>query len=47
MMELGADRILFAVDWPFNSNKEGVAFIQNACDAGAQMTGHGDSHLAP
>jgi 2,3-dihydroxybenzoate decarboxylase len=30
MMELGTDRILFAVDWPFNSNKEGVAFVQNA-----------------
>jgi predicted TIM-barrel fold metal-dependent hydrolase len=30
MTELGAGRILFAVDWPFNSNVEGVAFVQNA-----------------
>jgi predicted TIM-barrel fold metal-dependent hydrolase len=30
MMELGADRILFAVDWPFNSNVEGVEFIRAA-----------------
>jgi 2,3-dihydroxybenzoate decarboxylase len=28
--ELGADRILFAVDWPFNSNVEGVAFVRDA-----------------
>lgn len=28
--ELGADRVLFAVDWPFNSNREGVEFIQTA-----------------
>jgi predicted TIM-barrel fold metal-dependent hydrolase len=30
MMELGGNRILFAVDWPFNSNVEGVAFIRAA-----------------
>jgi predicted TIM-barrel fold metal-dependent hydrolase len=30
MMELGADRILFAVDWPFNSNTEAVSFLQHA-----------------
>jgi predicted TIM-barrel fold metal-dependent hydrolase len=30
MMELGVDRILFAVDWPFNSNAEGVQFIRTA-----------------
>ena len=28
--ELSADRVLFAVDWPFNSNREGVEFIQTA-----------------
>jgi predicted TIM-barrel fold metal-dependent hydrolase len=28
--ELGADRILFAVDWPFNSNREGVEFMRLA-----------------
>ena len=28
--ELGADRILFAVDWPFNSNEEGVEFMRKA-----------------
>jgi predicted TIM-barrel fold metal-dependent hydrolase len=30
MMELGVDRILFAVDWPFNSNIEAVEFIRTA-----------------
>jgi predicted TIM-barrel fold metal-dependent hydrolase len=29
-MELGADRVLFAVDWPFNSNREGVEFVKTA-----------------
>lgn len=28
--ELGADRIMFAVDWPFNSNSEAVEFIRGA-----------------
>jgi predicted TIM-barrel fold metal-dependent hydrolase len=28
--ELSADRILFAVDWPFNSNQEGVQFLHMA-----------------
>jgi len=28
--ELGIDHILFAVDWPFNSNVEGVEFIRTA-----------------
>jgi 2,3-dihydroxybenzoate decarboxylase len=30
VMELGADRVLFAVDWPFNSNVEGVKFVRMA-----------------
>ena len=30
VMELGANHILFAVDWPFNSNVEGVEFIRTA-----------------
>lgn len=30
MAELGVDRILFAVDWPFNSNTEGVEFVRSA-----------------
>src|SRR5262245_43933626 len=30
VMELGAVRILFAVDWPFNSNIEGVEFVRTA-----------------
>jgi 2,3-dihydroxybenzoate decarboxylase len=30
VMELGANRILFAVDWPFNSNVEGVDFVRTA-----------------
>jgi predicted TIM-barrel fold metal-dependent hydrolase len=28
--ELGADRIMFAVDYPFNSNAEGVGFVRAA-----------------
>src|SRR5262249_16404921 len=30
VMELGADRVLFAVDWPFNSNVDGVEFVRTA-----------------
>jgi predicted TIM-barrel fold metal-dependent hydrolase len=30
MTELGVERILFAVDWPFNSNTEGVEFVRAA-----------------
>ncbi len=30
LMEMGADRILFSVDWPFASNTEGMAFIEAA-----------------
>jgi len=30
LMELGADRILFSVDWPFASNLEGRRFIDSA-----------------
>ena len=25
---LGADKILFAVDWPYEANKTGVAFLK-------------------
>ena len=34
VMELGIDRILFAVDWPFVPNKPGVAWIDTIplCD---------------
>jgi 2,3-dihydroxybenzoate decarboxylase len=28
-MELGVDRILFAVDWPFVSNDLGISWAQN------------------
>jgi 2,3-dihydroxybenzoate decarboxylase len=28
--ELGIDRIMFAVDYPYNSNTEGVAFVRAA-----------------
>jgi predicted TIM-barrel fold metal-dependent hydrolase len=30
MMELGAERILFSVDYPFNSNEAGVEFLNRA-----------------
>ena len=30
LLELGADKILFAVDWPFQSNLDGVAFVKGA-----------------
>jgi predicted TIM-barrel fold metal-dependent hydrolase len=30
MLELGADNILFSVDWPYESNKAGTAFLRSA-----------------
>jgi predicted TIM-barrel fold metal-dependent hydrolase len=30
MLELGADNILFSVDWPYESNKVGTAFLRAA-----------------
>jgi predicted TIM-barrel fold metal-dependent hydrolase len=30
LAELGSDKIMFAVDWPFNSNVEGVNFVNAA-----------------
>lgn len=33
--ELGIERIMFAVDYPFNSNEEGVAFVRAAPISGA------------
>ena len=30
LMEMGPERVLFSVDWPFASNTEGRAFIDNA-----------------
>jgi len=30
MMEMGVDRILFSVDWPFASNKAGSEWLRNA-----------------
>ena len=29
MMALGVDRILFAVDWPYEPNKTGLDFLMN------------------
>jgi 2,3-dihydroxybenzoate decarboxylase len=29
-MELGVDRILFSVDWPYSSNVEAVRFVHAA-----------------
>ena len=29
LMEMGADRILFAVDWPYNNNKDGTDWIKS------------------
>ena len=29
LMEMGSDRILFAVDWPYNSNKDGTDWIKS------------------
>lgn len=26
---LGVERIMFAVDWPYESNREGVAFLKS------------------
>ena len=30
LTEMGSDKIIFAVDWPFNSNLEAVSFLNNA-----------------
>ena len=30
LLEMGADRILFSVDWPFQDNREGVKFMEHA-----------------
>ena len=30
LTEMGSDKIMFAVDWPFNSNLEAVSFLNNA-----------------
>ena len=30
LMEMGADRVLFSVDWPFASNTEGMDFMRDA-----------------
>jgi len=29
-MELGVERVMFSVDWPYNKNTDGVKFIENA-----------------
>jgi 2,3-dihydroxybenzoate decarboxylase len=45
LKEVGADRILFSVDYPFNSNAEGVAFIRAAAldDAARAKIFHGNA----
>jgi 2,3-dihydroxybenzoate decarboxylase len=30
VMEMGADRIIFSIDWPYSSNVEGREFVENA-----------------
>ena len=30
LMELGVERVMFSVDWPYNKNTDGVKFIENA-----------------
>ena len=41
-LALGADRILFAVDYPLEKNKEAVQFIEEAsiCDADKEKICH-------
>ena len=43
--ELGVDRIMFAVDYPYNANAEGVAFIKTASlsDADKEKILHGNA----
>ncbi|HEX3951018.1 MAG TPA: amidohydrolase family protein [Steroidobacteraceae bacterium] len=36
--ELGIDRIMFAVDYPYNANEQGVAFVQSAPMEDAEKT---------
>ena len=46
--ELGIDRIMFAVDYPYNSSAEGVAFVRNApiSEADKEKIFHGNAdHL--
>jgi predicted TIM-barrel fold metal-dependent hydrolase len=46
--ELGIDRIMFAVDYPYNSSAEGVAFVRNALisEADKEKIFHGNAdHL--
>jgi 2,3-dihydroxybenzoate decarboxylase len=38
MMELGVDRIMFSVDWPFASNTAGVNWLENAPISRADKT---------
>ena len=30
IMEMGADKILFAIDWPYNDSERGTKWIKNA-----------------
>ena len=30
LMELGVERVMFSVDWPYNKNTDGVKFVENA-----------------
>ncbi len=43
--ELGIDRIMFAVDYPYNANAEGVAFVRSAplSDADKEKIFHGNA----
>ena len=54
---MGIDRVLFSVDYPFNSNVEGVEFVRNAhlseadrdvrLDSARQLQSKVSSEMAP
>ena len=41
--ELGIDRIMFAVDYPYNSSADGVAFVLTASEADKKNIFHANA----
>jgi predicted TIM-barrel fold metal-dependent hydrolase len=45
LLALGADRILWAIDWPYEANRDGMAFLNNlsVSDADREKIAHGNA----
>jgi predicted TIM-barrel fold metal-dependent hydrolase len=45
LLALGADRILWAIDWPYEANRDGMAFLSNlsVSDADREKIAHGNA----